>query len=826
MNKKISLILGLTILSTSILFTGCGKKEEADAANDIVVEKIDEASEQMMGHITAKDTPKSLAFSTDDTLVGTYVYKPNDEQEERFFEIFRVADKYYIEYIGNYDYAGAELQINGKENEMNCFVYSATLYAFSGFSFMGDYWGAGDDIHIKASPNGDIVLGEGQPFLDGGELKLKRKDNIYLHESEKQAQKNTNQKELCGTWRCISERDKEKHEITMVFSEDGSFKAVNKIKNQTPIIYIGSYKTNKAKGDVIGEINCEIFAYGGMPDSWVLCYDENGKHPYVYSDYMYAEPFTYKEADDMNLPFEKISYSEKSTVAAGPGNRASEVQKMFDEYNSGFESNDEGTEIDQLNELVGVWQLDADTPAGDPYIFQLEVGKDNQVSYCGYSMTGNNWFQNFCYDGQITQLDTIEHGKGSKSGCSSEHKDGSFDICIEASELDYNGRETDRITCEYNVKTSKGKVESIQLKHISGQYIAIEDTDAALSFVKADKAISAGDLVNGGDIQATSEQIGLLEEAISIFPVSPMYTGGFGSDFDISNEGWSVLGSWVKFADNKTEYAGLDFEKGKKRAPDNVFSAYGYFDSGDKVDFVRIDTKMLEEALRGFFGTDTSLDRRGNSYDCTVDNKYVTLWGNAYNEAFEYLECFKWLSFEEYMEGDILVIDAVQEYEDSFETREYAMSFSFYQNPDSFYGYSLIGYNSVEVDSTLNLTLDQIKNTEKFIREFVNGDSKEKEKVSLKAGTDGCPYARDIYYISGSPIFAYYYNAKDGSPDNRYYFECDKMVEWIEGNGTDDSKRKRHYASDNPLDSRWKKVEKSILGDAKKYGKEMLGHFY
>lgn len=271
--------------------------------------------------------------------------------------------------------------------------------------------------------------------------------------------------------------------------------------------------------------------------------------------------------------------------------------------------------------------------------------------------------------------------------------------------------------------------------------------------------------------------------------------------------------------------AGLDFATGKQIAPDTVYSAYGYFDSGDEVDYVRTDTAMLETALRDFFDTDADIDRNCFSYDCKVDNDYVTLWGPAYLEANEF-SYMKWLAFKDHMEGDTLVIDAMYQDGNSLETIDYALRFSFYHNPNSFYGYSLIDYETVRSEYTPNYTFDQVKNTEKFIREFVNGNSEGKDLISLKAGTDGCPYARELYYINGTPIFAYYHSATDGSPDNRYYFQAGRMIEWIEGNGNDDSTRERYYVSDSPLNSRWKETEGTILNEAKHYAAERLGYYY
>jgi len=368
--NRLHLFGRITVICASLLLCGCGKKEEKSLAETIgkATEKVNEKasdentgdnsvgdeddSKVYEGQITAKDSSDGVDFSIDDTLVGTYVYNPGNDQEDCNFEIFRVGDGYYIEYSGEYDYAGAELHINSRKDEMNCFNYNTTLYAFSGFSFMGDYWGKGHDVQIKAFQNGYIVLSEGQPFLDRQELQLKRTDHVVIHVSQAELTENSSKPEVIGTWRCLSKRDGDEHEITMVLSKDGRFRAVDKVKEQTPAIYIGKYIVSGDENDSVGLVDIERFAYGGMPDSWILMYDEEGKHPYVYSDYMYAEPFTFLEGDDMNLPFEKVSDSEKSNITMGPGSRASEVQEIFDEYSSGTdEHGDDENEYAEHEEI-------------------------------------------------------------------------------------------------------------------------------------------------------------------------------------------------------------------------------------------------------------------------------------------------------------------------------------------------------------------------------------------------------------------------------------------------------------------------------------------
>lgn len=126
-------------------------------------------------------------------------------------------------------------------------------------------------------------------------------------------------------------------------------------------------------------------------------------------------------------------------------------------------------------------------------------------------------------------------------------------------------------------------------------------------------------------------------------------------------------------------------------------------------------------------------------------------------------------------------------------------------------------YRNTDSTGKINFTFEHIKSSEDYIRYYVNSEATDDDKVILKAGEDGCPYARWYYYIYDQPVFAYYYDSQDGDVDQRYYFECGQMIEWIEGNGNNDSSRIRHYATDDPLDERWDDVEHRILTEAAMY---------
>lgn len=365
-NKKSAIFLTSFFLFLALLFSGCGKnvdKVNADsetnsldvisenAVTDISVDISEEKGTISTDTSTDVEDLQATTLSIDDTMLGTYIYNSDDEIEERIFEIFRISDKYYAEYSGVYDYASAELLINNRETTDDGIIYNVTFYAFSGFSFMGEYWGEGNDCQIKVLSNGDIILGENPLFLNNDDILLSRQDGLYIHESSSNPSRNVDCPEVVGCWGCISARDGIEHEITMFIMEDGSFKAVNKVNEFPSEIYVGKYEVKFNENEIIGSILCERVGYGGMPYEWVLMYDEEQQSPYVYSEYMFAEPFTFKE-DEIKLPFVKYDTTYKSNILPGPGSRSVDLKNMFDEF-IGLEVEEDNSLENNYEELIG-----------------------------------------------------------------------------------------------------------------------------------------------------------------------------------------------------------------------------------------------------------------------------------------------------------------------------------------------------------------------------------------------------------------------------------------------------------------------------------------
>lgn len=304
------------------------------------------------------------------------------------------------------------------------------------------------------------------------------------------------------------------------------------------------------------------------------------------------------------------------------------------------------------------------------------------------------------------------------------------------------------------------------------------------------------------------EDIQKLEDAIVIFPI----WGNCGPGVDISSMGVDVITNWAVLTDGNAEYAGLVFEEGDGKTP--IHLDYPGIDPGDPSSYIRTDKEKLEAALDGFFNTDSKLPE-GKYYDYVIDD-YVTVWGMGYYVSYEGIS-IEWSDFKHSIDEDNLIISATRTTSDFSMEHAYDYRFTFEYNEKSPYKYSLINCEITDEYHDTSYSQDVLTSYEKEIRNYVNNEADASDKVELKAGTDGCDYARTYYYQGDELVFAYYYNSLSKEVDNRYYFWNGCMLEWIEGNGNDDANRKRHYASDSPRDSRWEETAKRILNEAKAY---------
>lgn len=270
-------------------------------------------------------------------VCGMYLYEqPDDELEKRCFEISCIDGKFYLEYSGEYDYGGAELEILSMARKNSIpknkrITFEVMVYPFSGFSFDGEYWGAGNKVMVTKWDNGKLQFSEEQPFLSGKSLSLtKAASEIFVHPILETKEACAACAKLHGDWRYAAEQDGERLEVFISFLEDGTFTAVKKKETYPVEMYMGIYTAEQAEDKLSGSVCCERFAYGSMPHEWVFTYDKERDRPVIVREYDGVNPFTLQKSD---LPFERAKAGDRLLhVQPGPGKRAKAVETAYQKF--------------------------------------------------------------------------------------------------------------------------------------------------------------------------------------------------------------------------------------------------------------------------------------------------------------------------------------------------------------------------------------------------------------------------------------------------------------------------------------------------------------
>lgn len=194
-----------------------------------------------------------------------------------------------------------------------------------------------------------------------------------------------------------------------------------------------------------------------------------------------------EESDDGSAEFE-VNENDDNTEINASEDDSNEFLQADDSLESDADVQEDFCSI-SIDSLKGVWQLVAETPAGDPYIYQLEIKEYQMVSFEGYSMAGDGWFQNYCYDGSLDEItdDTIVL------------EEDEILLQVEVSELDENGTETDRLSCVYSVCYTDESENTITFFHKAGDYLISVTDRMPIIFDKVDQALEPGDSVLGND---------------------------------------------------------------------------------------------------------------------------------------------------------------------------------------------------------------------------------------------------------------------------------------------------------------------------------------
>ena len=307
-------------------------------ATPFYVENLDETDEEFINRHIAFSHPDMVhkALDFDRNVCGTYRGDEGAGAEKRYWDICKIDDRYYLEYIGEYDYSAAEIELLD-ENPYQAgdeLRYMVRVYPYSGFSFGGEFQGAGEVMYITAKL-GDggrrIELSPDNPFFYCLQTMYALED-VNMHEIQDNSKSNKIAPEIIGAWRSQAEADSISYDVFMEFYEDGRVDIVKKSECYTPMVYRGIYNLEKKGSIYSGTIEAEAMGMGRQPVAdWNIEFDPSSDSPIkITGEYEDDNPLVYGVAD---MGFFKTEPGKRDKyIHPGPWKRTDEVVEMYDEY--------------------------------------------------------------------------------------------------------------------------------------------------------------------------------------------------------------------------------------------------------------------------------------------------------------------------------------------------------------------------------------------------------------------------------------------------------------------------------------------------------------
>lgn len=306
-------------------------------ATPFYVDEIEDPSEEYIYRHIAFSNPSIVhdALSFDRNVCGTYRGDEGDGWELRFWDICNIDGRYYLDYIGEYDYTAAEIELLD-ENPYLCgdeLRYMVKIYPYSGFSFGGEYQGEGQVMYISSKvgiPGKRIELSPGNPFFYALQS-MYDIEGVSMHEIQDKCETNKVAPKIVGSWRSIVKSDLKEYDVYLQFNEDGRVDIVRKNECYTPMVYRGIYSLDEKDGKFIGKIEAEAMGMGRQPVAdWILEFDPASDNPIKIASEYDENPFVY-DAEDMIFTKTESGKHDKY-IHPGPYKRADEVTEMWDEY--------------------------------------------------------------------------------------------------------------------------------------------------------------------------------------------------------------------------------------------------------------------------------------------------------------------------------------------------------------------------------------------------------------------------------------------------------------------------------------------------------------
>ena len=123
------------------------------------MENLSDEERAVINRCLAFTNPSKIydELSFENNVCGTYKSEEDIDGEERYWNITSIDGKYYLEYIGEYEFSAAEIELLdttpflvGEELR-----YMVKVYPFSGFAFGGEYQGGGEVMYISSTAGAD-----------------------------------------------------------------------------------------------------------------------------------------------------------------------------------------------------------------------------------------------------------------------------------------------------------------------------------------------------------------------------------------------------------------------------------------------------------------------------------------------------------------------------------------------------------------------------------------------------------------------------------------------------------------------------------------------
>ncbi len=302
------------------------------------VENLDEEVDAIVNRSIAFTNPSVIydALSFENNVCGTYKGDEGDGWEVRYWDISAIDGKYYLDYIGEYDFTAAEIELLDTTpflagDELR---YMVKVYPYSGFSFGGDYQGGGEVMYISSKigvPGRQIELSADNPFFHGVQS-MYDVEGVNLHKVQDRSKANSVVPEIIGAWRSIVEIEGVETSIFVQFMEDGRVDIARKCECYPADVFRGIYSLEKSGDKYTGKIEAEGLGMGSQPMAdWILEFDPASDNPVTIKDeYLDGNPLAYGVNDMILTRTEPGIYDRY--IHPGPYDRTDEVVQMYDEY--------------------------------------------------------------------------------------------------------------------------------------------------------------------------------------------------------------------------------------------------------------------------------------------------------------------------------------------------------------------------------------------------------------------------------------------------------------------------------------------------------------